>query len=143
MSVFTPWSAAIGGALIAASAVLLLATLGRVAGISGIVGRLPTAAPGDRAWRWAFLLGLLAGAGLWARLAGVPPPGAISGPSLGPWGLAAAGALVGCGTALAGGCTSGHGVCGLARLSRRSFAAVGVFMAVALLTTWGLRHGGL
>ncbi|KAF1046281.1 YeeE/YedE family protein [Xylophilus sp.] len=133
---FTPWTALAGGLLIGAAAVLLLFFNGRIAGISGIAGRIATAARGDRAWRWAFVAGLLAGAGVWAACGGATPvregfPRGV---------LVAAGLLVGYGTALSNGCTSGHGVCGMARLSRRSIAATATFLAVAVATTFVARH---
>lgn len=133
---FTPWTALAGGLLIGTAAVLLLAFNGRIAGVSGIAGRIGTAARGDRAWRWAFVAGLVLGAGLWAALGG-----AAAARSGFPRGLlVAAGLFVGYGTALGHGCTSGHGVCGVARLSRRSLAATGTFLGVALVTAWVARH---
>lgn len=141
-----PWSAVAGGALIGASAVLLLASTGRVAGISGIAAGSLRAVRGERAWRGAFLLGLLAAAGLvlwWQAAPGQPTRGTLR-DALPAWQLIGAGLLVGFGTRLGNGCTSGHGVCGVARGSKRSLAAVLVFMAVAILTTFLIRHvGGL
>lgn len=137
MASFTPWSALAGGLLIGLSAVLLLLWNGRIAGISGITSGLAFGGPGERAWRLAFLAGLLLGTGAWAAWSGaaLAPrpqfPAAL---------LVAAGLLVGYGTALAGGCTSGHGVCGVARLSPRSLAATGVFLGVAIVTTFLARH---
>ena len=135
MSNFTPLSGAIGGALIGLSAVLLMLAAGRIAGISGIFGGLFAAA--DRGWRLAFLAGLVL-APFAAMFAGyrVPMP-----EMPGSWTLIAAGGLlVGFGTRLAGGCTSGHGVCGIARLSPRSIVATGVFMAAAVATVAVMRH---
>lgn len=127
---FTPLTAALGGAAIGLSATLLYASIGRIAGISGVLDAALTSREG-RGWRLAFLAGLLVGAGLWFALApGVLP--ARSGFPL-PW-LVLAGALVGFGTRLGSGCTSGHGICGLARLSPRSMAAVAVFMGFGVLT---------
>ncbi|MEI8393515.1 MAG: YeeE/YedE thiosulfate transporter family protein [Rhodospirillaceae bacterium] len=127
-----------GGALIGLAAVLLMALNGRVAGISGIVaGLLPPEPLRDAGWRLAFLLGLPAGAVLTGVMLGravIPPP------LLSPGGMAVAGLLVGLGTALGSGCTSGHGVCGLARLSHRSFAATLTFMAAAIVTVFLTRH---
>lgn len=139
-----PWAAVVGGALIGAAAVLLLATTGRVAGISGIAAGSVRAAPAERGWRWAFLLGLLAAAGLvlWWQAAPGQAPRVLLRDALSAWQLVGAGLLVGFGSRLGNGCTSGHGVCGLARGSKRSLLAVLVFMACAMLTTFLIRHGG-
>ena len=139
-----PWAAIAGGGLIGASAVVLLATLGRVAGISGIAAGAVAAPRGDRGWRWAFLLGLMLAAAVvlsWQAGAGQPPR-ALLRDALPAWQLIGAGVLVGFGTRLGNGCTSGHGVCGLARGSRRSLVAVLVFMGCAMFTTFLVRHGG-
>ena len=137
MNEFTPWTALAGGALIGLAAVLLLGWNGRIAGISGIAGRLWFAPRGDRAWRWLFLLGLMLGAGLWAWLSPTPMAPRRGFPvSL----LLLAALLVGYGTSMAGGCTSGHGVCGIARFSARSLAATGMFMLMAVITTYVVRH---
>ncbi len=131
---FTPWTALAGGALIGLAATVLLASLGRIAGISGLFnGALEQR--GDRAWRVAFLVGLVAAAGVWFAVAGVQPR---TGFPL-PW-LLAGGLLVGFGTRLGSGCTSGHGICGLARLSPRSMVAVALFMAAGFATVYVLRH---
>ncbi len=125
---FDPVSALAGGALIGLAAVLLMVALGNIAGISGIMaGAIDPAAP-DRGWRIAFVAGLVAAPVLFA-LAGhpLPFPELPESPSL----IAVAGLLVGFGSRLGSGCTSGHGVCGIARLSPRSIAATIVFMAVA------------
>ncbi len=124
-----------GGALIGLAAVLLFVIEGRIAGVAGILGGL-LSAPGDRGWRLAFLLGLPAGSALVAALAGGLPQQLLGG----WWTLAAAGLLVGFGTRLGSGCTSGHGVCGLARRSPRSMAATAVFMATGILTVFAVRH---
>jgi uncharacterized membrane protein YedE/YeeE len=139
-----PWTAVAGGALIGAAAVLLLATLGRVAGISGIAAGSLRAAEGERGWRWAFLLGLLTAAGLvlWWQALPEASPRVLLRDALPAWQLIGAGLLVGFGTRLGSGCTSGHGVCGMARGSKRSLLAVLVFMACAMLTTFLVRHGG-
>ncbi|WP_439449503.1 YeeE/YedE family protein [Stenotrophomonas sp. ATs4] len=139
-----PWAALAGGGLIGASAVLLLATLGRVAGISGITAGCLRAQGGERRWRWAFLLGLLAAAGgvLWWQSVPEASPQVLLRDALPAWQLIGAGLLVGFGTRLGSGCTSGHGVCGMARGSMRSLLAVLVFMACAMLTTFLIRHGG-
>lgn len=139
-----PWAAVAGGALIGAAAVVLLATTGRVAGISGIAAGSVRATPGERGWRWAFLLGLLAAAGgvlYWQAVPGQAPLDLLR-DALPAWQLVGAGLLVGFGTRLGNGCTSGHGVCGVARGSMRSLLAVVVFMACAMLTTFLIRHGG-
>lgn len=129
-------AAAIGGLLIGLSAALLFAFNGRIAGISGIAfGLLRRASAGEWAWRIAFVAGLM-GAGAWAMHA---LGAATSSPASGLR-LVVAGVLVGYGTSLGGGCTSGHGVCGLARLSKRSLVAVASFMAAAMLTVFVLRH---
>lgn len=132
-----PWLlSTLGGVLVGLSAVLLMGTLGRIAGISGIAGGLVTGAI-DRGWRVAFLLGLVAAPLLlqwWGGDSGVGLP-TLSW----PW-LAVAGLLVGMGTRLGGGCTSGHGVCGIARLSSRSLMATPVFIATGIATVFVLRH---
>jgi uncharacterized membrane protein YedE/YeeE len=134
------WQSALaGGVLIGAAASALLWLNGRIAGISGIIGGVLPGDAGERAWRWAFLLGLIVAGGgylIWVPGAAVPRsdyPRPL---------LLAAGLLVGIGARLGGGCTSGHGVCGLARRSRRSLVAVAVFMATAMLTTYAVRHLG-
>jgi uncharacterized membrane protein YedE/YeeE len=125
-----------GGVLIGLAATLLLWTLGRIAGISGIASGALEGERGDRAWRFAFLCGMMAAGA--AALAVLPaPPRALTAPV--PL-LLAAGFLVGFGTRLGHGCTSGHGVCGLGRFSRRSLAAVATFMAFAMATTFVVRH---
>jgi uncharacterized membrane protein YedE/YeeE len=137
MENFTPLSALIGGALIGLSAVILWVTDGRVAGISGIVGGLAAPAGGDAGWRVAFLLGLVAAPLVyWTAGGGFPSVTISSSLPL----LVAGGLLVGFGTRLGGGCTSGHGVCGVARLSPRSLVATLVFMAAGFATTFVARH---
>lgn len=127
-----------GGALIGLAAVLLMALEGRIAGISGIVGGLLPPAPApDPGWRVAFVVGLVLGPAAMAVLLGHP---AIGQPLVGVGGALLAGALVGVGTGLGSGCTSGHGVCGLARLSPRSLAATLTFMVTAALTVLVTRH---
>lgn len=131
---FTPLSALLGGALIGLAATSLLWSLGRIAGVSGILnGALEQ--PVGRSWRIAFLAGLVVAAGAWFAISGAQPR---AGFPL-PW-LVAGGLLVGFGTRLGSGCTSGHGICGLARLSKRSLAAVGVFMAAGFATVFVVRH---
>ena len=132
---FTPVASSIGGILIGLSAVMVMGLFGRIAGIVGITGGAMGRAS-DRDWRWAFLAVLVAAPLPYALVAGWPPqtvPGS-------PIGMAVAGLLVGVGTALGSGCTSGHGVCGLARLSGRSLVAVLTFMGSAVLTVFALRH---
>lgn len=126
----------VGGAVIGAAAALLWVLQGRMTGISGIVGGLFVAGPGDRSWRALFLLGLLVGGGLMARLL----PSAF-GPSPASVGfVVASGLLVGIGTTLANGCTSGHGVCGVGRLSPRSLAATASFMGAGFFVVYLVRH---
>jgi uncharacterized membrane protein YedE/YeeE len=137
MTTFTPLSAAIGGALIGLAAVLLMAMAGRVAGITGIVDGAFSFSSRDRNWRVAFLAGLilapLAGALVGYPLAAPPMPAS--------WAvIIAGGLLVGFGTRLANGCTSGHGICGIARLSPRSLAATAVFMVSAIIVVAATRH---
>ncbi|WP_310155059.1 YeeE/YedE family protein [Luteimonas sp. 3794] len=128
-----------GGVLIGLAATLLLWLNGRVAGVSGILAGVLFPRRGEVAWRIAFLLGLVAAGGVAVMLL----PG-IATPRSGfpPLTLVAAGLLVGFGTSLGSGCTSGHGVCGLGRLAPRSLAAVLTFMVTAMVTTWGMRHLG-
>lgn len=125
---FTPWSALAGGALIGLSAVVLLLFRGRVAGISGILSGVLSPQRGDISWRWLFLIGMLLGAVLLQPL-GFQIPAMPQAP-LGLY--IAAGLLVGIGTKLGNGCTSGHGICGIGRFSVRSIVATLVFMAVAI-----------
>jgi hypothetical protein len=137
MENFTPVSALIGGALIGAAASILLLLNGRIAGVSGIMGGLLPPERGDATWRFLFLLGLPIGAALW-RLLGDPAAAITITPSV-PI-LIAGGLLVGFGSRIGSGCTSGHGVCGMARLSRRSLVATGTFMAAAFVTVFVTRH---
>jgi len=137
MENFTPVSALIGGALIGASSSILLLLDGRIAGISGIMGGLLPPERGDTAWRVLFLLGLPIGVALWRLLGN--PAAAIHITSSVPI-LVAGGLLVGLGSRIGSGCTSGHGVCGMARLSRRSLVATATFMAAAFVTVFVTRH---
>ncbi len=137
MDHFTPLGALLGGALIGSAAGLLLWLDGRIAGVSGILSGLLPPARHEAWWRVLFLLGLIAGAALVYAFDG-PGPLARAGFPRGL--LIAAGVLVGLGTGLARGCTSGHGVCGLARLSPRSIAATLTFLLVAIATTFVVRH---
>lgn len=137
MTTFTPGAALIGGLFIGLAAVLLLLLNGRIAGVSGIAaGLLAPDRPDSVPWRVLFLFGLALGAAGHAAFGSSPAPRTGFPPAL----LVASGLLVGYGTALAGGCTSGHGVCGLARLSLRSLAAVALFLTVAMATTYVSRH---
>ena len=136
----------IGGVLIGLSATWLMASLGRIAGISGIIGTLITERPkGDSAWRLAFVLGLVSGPvlalfiGGLGNVAGAPGEG-IGQPTGGVPLMLVAGLLVGFGTGLGSGCTSGHGVCGLARLSVRSLVATVTFLIAAIITVFVVRH---
>lgn len=134
---FTPLSAILGGSLIGLAAALLLLALGRIAGISGIVaGLLRRPDRTETPWRLAFVLGLLLAPLAWQGVAALPPPRiAADTPT-----LVAAGLLVGFGARLGAGCTSGHGVCGLSRLSPRSLVATLSFMATGFLTVFAVRH---
>jgi uncharacterized protein len=130
MANFTPVSAAIGGALIGLAAALLMLSTGRIAGISGIVGGLIGWNVPDRDWRIAFIVGLIL-----APLSGSLVGYAVAEPQMpASWAvIVIAGLLVGFGTRLGGGCTAGHGICGVARLSPRSLTATAVFMAIIVV----------
>jgi uncharacterized membrane protein YedE/YeeE len=133
---FTPLASLAGGVLIGLASVWLLAANGRIAGISGILHGLFAQPPGDRSWRLLFILGLVAAGFAWHLYAGPAPVRENFGPG---W-AAAAGLLVGFGTRAGGGCTSGHGVCGLGRFSLRSLVAVAIFMATGMAATFVVRH---
>ena len=136
MTAFTPWQSLIGGLLIGLSTALMILFLGKIAGISGIIDQLWQGSLMDRQWRGAFTLGLLLSP-LAYRLV-TPLPEAIIAAD---WPqLVMAGLLVGFGTRLGSGCTSGHGVCGLSRLSIRSLVATLIFMATAIVVVWLTRH---
>ncbi len=137
MDTFTPLTAALGGIMIGASAALFLLLNGRIAGISGILGGLLAPKSGETGWRVAFLAGLVLAPSAYAVLGGILPPATLE-PSFPR--LILAGLLVGIGARLGSGCTSGHGVCGIGRGSRRSLVATGTFMAVAILTVFVARH---
>ncbi len=137
MENFTPISAAIGGILIGMAATLLLAANGRIAGISGIAGGLLQRDAGTRGWRLMFLAGLVLAPVIYGFAGGKVPEIQIT--SSMPL-LVAGGLLVGYGTSLGRGCTSGHGVCGLARFSPRSLAATLTFLALGILTVYVMRH---
>ena len=137
MANFTPISAAIGGALIGLSALLLLLLNGRIAGVTGIFAGVLDPAGTDRAWRATFIAGLIA-APLSAMLIGYAVPVPQMPANLIT--IAFAGVLVGFGTRLSNGCTSGHGICGIARLSVRSMTATAIFMVAALVVVAFTRH---
>lgn len=138
MTDFTPVQSLLGGGLIGLAAVLLMALHGRIAGVTGILSGLLPPVAADRAWRAAFLAGAVAAPFLIVTLTGAAIPFA----SPAPWGwLVAGGLIAGIGVSFGGGCTSGHGVCGMARLSRRSIAATLTFMPTAGLTVYAVRHG--
>lgn len=136
MASFNPVTAILGGILIGLSATVLLAWNGRIAGISGIAAGLLRYQPGNTAWRLYFLGGLLAGGFIYKWL--TPQPTPVYG--LAPVAMILGGLLVGFGTRMGNGCTSGHGVCGLGRLSPRSLAAVVTFLTTAMMTTFIIRH---
>ena len=131
---FTPWASLAGGALIGLAAAMLLLLSGRIAGISGIVGGLLVPRGGDIGWRLAFVAGLLLAPAVMAFYPVSPRIDAGFGT------LALAGLLVGVGTSYGSGCTSGHGVCGLSRLSPRSLVATAAFMAAGIATVFIARH---
>lgn len=137
MANFTPISALAGGGLIGLAAALLMLLDGRIAGISGIIGGAARAARDDLGWRAAFVIGLIAAPLVYGAAGGDIPPTALS---LSPATLAAAGLLVGFGTRLGNGCTSGHAVCGMARLSTRGVAATFIFMVAAFVTVFVTHH---
>ena len=136
---FTPFTSLLGGALIGLSAVVLLASHGRIAGISGIVSRIlpPSVDKAGLPQAIIFLIGLLLAAPLWFFLTGTAPVLVVSSNGLL---LVIAGLLVGFGSVIGNGCTSGHGVCGISRGSARSIAATMIFMATAFVTVFILRH---
>ncbi len=139
MADFTPVSAAIGGALIGLSVVLLMLFNGRIAGVTGIFAGLIEPQGSDRLWRAAFLAGLIA-APLTAAFLGLTVP--VPQMPTGVVTIAVAGLMVGFGTRLSNGCTSGHGICGIARLSPRSIVATAIFMAAAIAIVALTRHVG-
>lgn len=136
MTDFTPFQSLLGGALIGLSAVLLMALHGRIAGMTGILTGVIPPVPADWKWRAAFLAGAI-GAPLLIRLAGKDIEFNVPVPTLA---LVVGGFLVGVGVHFGGGCPSGHGICGIARLSPRSFVAVATFMATAFATVFVTRH---
>jgi uncharacterized protein len=137
MTEFTPISGLVGGMMIGLAAVVFLLLNGRIAGISGIAGGMIGGRAGELGWRAAFVLGLIVGPLIVAAVSG--SLAAVDVATSWPW-LIVAGLLVGFGTRLGAGCTSGHGVCGLARGSRRSLVATALFFTVALATVFVTRH---
>ena len=136
ITAFEPLPAAVGGLLIGLAAVLLMWLNGRIAGISGILGGLLAPTRGDIGWRLAFLIGLVGSPLAFAAFAALPRPEIDAGYGT----LVAAGLLVGIGTRYGSGCTSGHGVCGISRLSPRSLVATAAFMLAGFVTVFVARH---
>lgn len=133
---FTPWAALAGGVLLGLASALFVLLNGRILGISGIVGGLLRPRSGDVGWRISFVLGMLAAPALYWQLAGPVPARIDAG-----WGMVVlAGLLVGAGTRYGSGCTSGHGVCGLSRMSPRSLVATLAFMGTGFATVFLIRH---
>ena len=133
---FTPWSALSGGALLGLASALFILVNGRILGVSGIIGGLLRPQAGDAAWRLAFILGMLTAPTLYPQLAGPLHATIEAGWPM----VVAAGLLVGLGTRYAAGCTTGHGVCGLSRLSPRSLMATLSFMGAGFTVVFVLRH---
>ena len=133
---FTPWSAIAGGVLIGIAAALFMLVNGRIAGVSGIIGGLLRPSLPDLGWRVAFIAGLIVAPSLYAAFVYFPALKIDTGYGM----LFVAGLLVGIGTRYAGGCTSGHGVCGLARLSPRSLIATVAFIGAGVATVFVVRH---
>jgi uncharacterized membrane protein YedE/YeeE len=136
---FTPWASLAGGVLLGIASALFILANGRILGISGIVGGLLRPKSGDTGWRITFLLGMLAAP---VTLQWLAPAGFLSAPRIeaGVAAVVVAGLLVGYGTRLSSGCTSGHGVCGLSRLSPRSMVATGTFMAAGFAIVFVIKH---
>ncbi len=136
---FTPWASLVGGILLGLASALFILVNGRILGISGILGGLLLPKGADAGWRVAFLLGMLAAP---VTLAWIAPADLITAPTIdaGYEAVVIAGLLVGYGTRLGSGCTSGHGVCGLSRLSPRSLVATGSFMAAGFAIVYVMRH---
>jgi len=136
---FTPWASLAGGVLLGMASALFILGNGRILGISGILGGLLAPKRGDAGWRATFLLGMLAAP---AALTLFAPAGLISAPRIeaGHVAIVIAGLLVGYGTRLGSGCTSGHGICGLSLLSPRSLVATGTFMATGFAVVFVMRH---
>ncbi|GAB6262550.1 YeeE/YedE family protein [Photobacterium sp. CCB-ST2H9] len=136
MTEFTPWSALIGGFVLGGSALMLLLLNGRIAGISGIVSGAMQVSDPNAKWRWMFILGLILGPLLAAPFGLVLPEHIDASWSV----ILIGGLLVGAGTRIGSGCTSGHGICGIGRLSPRSVVATLTFMAVAIVVVFVVRH---
>lgn len=136
---FTPWASLSGGIVLGMASAMFILLNGRILGISGILGGLLPPKAGDSLWRVAFFLGLFAAPLVFAALA---PAGFASAPRIDAteWTVVAAGLLVGIGTRYASGCTSGHGVCGLSRMSPRSLVATLSFMGAGFVTVYLIRH---
>ena len=133
---FTPWAALAGGVLLGLASALFVLVNGRILGISGIVGGLLRPRAGDMGWRLAFVLGMLVAPGLYWLVVGPTQPRIDAN-----WGMVViAGLLVGVGTRYGSGCTSGHGVCGLSRMSPRSLVATLAFMGAGFVTVFLIRH---
>ena len=133
---FTPWAALAGGVLIGLASALFVLLNGRILGISGIVGGLLRARAGDMGWRLAFVLGMLVAPGLYWLVVGPTQPRIDATSEM----VVMAGLLVGVGTRYGSGCTSGHGVCGLSRMSPRSLVATLAFMGAGFVTVFLIRH---
>lgn len=133
---FTPWASLAGGVVIGISAAMFVLLNGRIAGISGVLGGLLKPVRGDIAWRAVFIAGLVGAPLLYALFAELPRPRIDAGYA----GLVVAGLLVGIGTRFGSGCTSGHGVCGISRLSPRSLVATAAFMLAGFATVYVVRH---
>jgi uncharacterized membrane protein YedE/YeeE len=133
---FTPWASLAGGVIIGIAAGMFVLLNGRIAGISGVLGGLLRPVRGDISWRAAFILGLIGAPLLYAIFTELPRPQIDAGYA----GLIAAGLLVGVGTRFGSGCTSGHGVCGISRLSPRSLVATAAFMLAGFITVYVVRH---
>jgi len=133
---FAPWSALIGGLVIGVAASMLVLMNGRIAGIAGIIGGLLRPVTGDVGWRVAFVIGLIAAPIVYSFVASLPPINVDASYPV----VVIAGILVGVGTRYGSGCTSGHGVCGISRLSVRSIVATIIFMTAGFATVYAVRH---
>ena len=142
MAEFNWITALLGGLLIGISSTIMLAWNGRITGISGMVHMLVTPVKGDTTWRWLFLAGMLGGGALYEYLLAATQPGLVQTPEFGfaPASMIVGGFIVGVGTRMGGGCTSGHGVCGLGRLSSRSLVAVITFLTTGIATVFVVQH---